>query len=74
MGRKNEVEEYPANGEWFYWVRSDTGDICQSRWYDGSRCCQFRKSIGNVFKTANEAEFAIAKQQARAENIDRARR
>lgn len=74
MGKNIETEEYPSNGEWFYWVRSDNGDICQSRWYDGSTYCQFRKSIGNVFKTANEAKFAIAKQQARVEDIERRKR
>ena len=60
-------EEWPQNGDGYYWVRSDIGEICYSEWIDGLRRHEFRKSIGNVFRTEREARAAIARMQAWAE-------
>lgn len=61
-------EEFPQNGDRFYWVRSDTGDICEGLWIEGSPSCNFRKSIGNVFRSMTSAREAIARQQAREDD------
>lgn len=54
--------EWPQNGDVFYWVRSDTGDICQSRWNENSQSCQFRRHIGNVFRSQVDAREAKMRQ------------
>lgn len=54
--------EWPQNGDVFYWVRSDTGDICQSRWNENSQSCQFRRHIGNVFRSQVDARSAKLRQ------------
>lgn len=59
--------EFPMNGDKFYWVRSDTGDVCESIWLDNSDSCKFRQSIGNVFRSKVSARECIARQQARFE-------
>lgn len=58
-------ETWPQSGDVFYWARSDTGDICEGMWIDQSPSCQFRKSIGNVFRSRADAKEAIARQQAK---------
>lgn len=63
-------EKWPQNGDIYYWVRSDIGDICMSEWADGVRKHEFKKSIGNIFRTRADAIEAIKRQQAR--NEDRA--
>ena len=62
---KSSNEIWPQNGDVYYWVRSDIGDICQSEWVDGLKKHEFKKSIGNVFRTRNDAQIAIVRQQAR---------
>ena len=62
---KSSNELWPQNGDVYYWVRSDIGDICQSEWVDGLKKHEFKKSIGNVFRTRNDAQIAIVRQQAR---------
>lgn len=59
--------EWPKNGDTFYWVRSDTGDICEGMWIKESQSCYFRASIGNVFRSRQDARIAISRQQAMAE-------
>ena len=58
-------ELWPQNGDIYYWVRSDIGDICMSEWADGVHKHEFKKSIGNVFRTRAEAKAAIVRQQAK---------
>ena len=62
---KSSNEIWPQNGDVYYWVRSDIGDICESEWVDGLKKHEFKKSIGNVFRTRNDAQIAIVRQQAR---------
>ena len=56
---------WPQNGDAYFWVRSDIGDICMSEWADDVPYHEFRKSIGNVFPTRASAREAIVRQQAR---------
>ena len=57
---------WPQNGDIYFWVRSDIGDICMSEWADGVKKHEFKKSIGNIFRTRSDAKVAIVRQQARA--------
>lgn len=61
---KSSNELWPQNGDVYYWVRSDIGDICQSEWVDGLKKHEFKKSIGNIFRTRADAQIAIVRQQA----------
>lgn len=61
---KSSNELWPQNGDVYYWVRSDIGDICESEWVDGLKKHEFKKSIGNVFRTRADAQIAIVRQQA----------
>lgn len=67
-----ENSEWPQNGDVFYWVRGDTGDICQGTWIKESQSCRFRYSVGNVFRSRGDAKLAIATQQQKAEDKRRA--
>ena len=69
---KTSNELWPQNGDIYFWVRSDIGDICMSEWADGVRKHEFKKSIGNIFRTRADAKEAILKQQAKAEDRLRA--
>ena len=60
--KKSDNSKWPANGDVFYWVRSDTGDICESKWCENSMSCKFRASIGNVFRSRIDAEYAMRSQ------------
>ena len=64
--------EWPQNGDVFYWVRSDTGDICQSRWNENSQSCRFRRHIGNVFRSQVDARSAKLRQIERTVDIEEA--
>ena len=61
-------ENWPTNGEIYYWVRSDIGQICRSVWNDGISNAVFRKNTGNCFKTRSEAVAAIARVKAWTED------
>lgn len=61
----NEVTEWPASGDVYYWVRSDTGDICQAEYIPGKASTEFRESIGNIFRSRADAKLAIIKLQAK---------
>lgn len=69
-----EERDWPKNGDLYYWVRSDIGDICKSRWIDGVKMHEFRWSIGNVFHTENEARMLLAEWQHGIEDRRRAER
>ena len=64
--KKTNNSEWPASGDVFYWVRSDTGDVCESHWCENSMSCRFRLSIGNVFQSRKDAEHAIRSQIQRS--------
>lgn len=53
----------PKNGDVYYWVRSDIGQVCKSEWASDAKHHEFRWSIGNVFCTRSDAERAIVAQQ-----------
>ena len=61
-------DAWPQNGDVFYWVRSDTGDICESKWNENSQSCKFREQIGNVFRSQVDARNAKMRQIER--NLD----
>lgn len=61
---KNETE-WPVNGDTYYWIRSDTGDICESEYIVGNPSTEFRVSIGNIFRSREDAKKAIARLQAK---------
>lgn len=63
MQKKENQDSWPQNGDCFYWVRSDTGDICAGMWIKESPSCRFRQSIGNIFRSKEDAKKAIARQQ-----------
>ena len=69
-----EERDWPKNGDLYYWVRSDIGDICKSNWVDGVKMHEFRWSIGNVFHTENEARITLAEWQHGIEARRRAER
>lgn len=52
-------EKWPQNGDVFFWVRSDTGDICQSEWNEENQYHQFRRATGNMFRTRSAAAQGI---------------
>ena len=58
------MEEFPRNGDKYYWVSTNTGDVCKSTWLDGVDVSEFRRSIGNVFRTRFDAMEAVLRQQA----------
>ena len=59
------VDDYDwlGDGSTYYWVRSDIGQICKSKWEDKVPHHHFRLSIGNVFRTRKQAKEAILEQQ-----------
>ena len=69
-----EDSEWPQNGDVFYWVRSDTGDICESKWNENSQSCRFRMDIGNVFRSRVDAREAIMRQYEKASDIKEAKK
>ena len=58
-------DEFPQDGDEYWYVDSDT-EAMDIEW-DGSYCDQGRLSIGNVFKTKEQAEFAAEKLKVEAE-------
>lgn len=62
---KEEEQEFPKRGDEYWFVDSDT-EVIASKWF-----CdvwdQGRLSNGNVFKTKEEAEFAVEKLKVEAE-------
>ena len=68
--KKKSIDMWPQNGDVFYWVRSDTGDVCQGMWISSSTSCRFRQSIGNVFRSREDAKYAVSKQQAKRRDLE----
>lgn len=58
-------QEFPQFGDDYWFVDSDT-DVIDIAWYD-SEYDQGRLSIGNVFKTKDQGEFAAEKLRVEAE-------
>ena len=58
-------DEFPQDGDEYWYVDSDT-EAMDIEW-DGSHCDQGRLSIGNVFKTKEQAEFTAEKIKVEAE-------
>ena len=58
-------QEFPQDGDG-YWYIDDYGYILNEKW-DGLDFEEFRLEIGNVFKTKEQAEFAIEKLKVEAE-------
>lgn len=62
---KEEEQEFPQDGD-EYWYIDDEGDILNEKW-DGLDFEEYRLEIGNIYKTEDEAEFAIEKLKVEAE-------
>ena len=60
-----EEQEFPQFGDDYWYVDSDT-DVLDVAWY-GGEYDQGRLSINNVFKTKDQAEFAVEKLKVEAE-------
>ena len=58
-------DEFPQDGDG-YWYIDDYGYILNEKW-DGLDFEEFRIEIGNVFKTKEQAEFAVEKLKVEAE-------
>ena len=58
-------KEFPQFGDDYWYVDSDT-DVLDVAWY-GGEYDQGRLSINNVFKTKDQAEFAVEKLKVEAE-------
>ena len=62
---KVDEQEFPQDGDG-YWYIDDYGYILNEKW-DGIDFEEFRLEIGNVFKTKEQAEFAVEKLKVEAE-------
>ena len=60
-----EEQEFPQDGDG-YWYIDDYGYILNEKW-DGLDFEEFRLAVGNVFKTKDQAEFAVEKLKVEAE-------
>lgn len=63
--RVKEEQEFPQFGDDYWYVDSDT-EVMGIAWYGGDYD-QGQLSIGNVFKTKEQAEFAVEKLKVEAE-------
>lgn len=62
---KVDEQEFPQFGDDYWYIDSDT-EVMDTASYDGEYD-QGRLSIGNVFKTSEQAEFAVEKLKVEAE-------
>lgn len=67
-----ENESFPQNGDTYYWISSNTGEICRSSWAGRNPYCQFRLSTGNVFGSWESAQAALISWQHQVEDKRRA--
>lgn len=51
--------QWPQDGDAYFWVRSDIGQVCCSEWSDEGPYHAFRKETGNCFRTRADARNAI---------------
>ena len=58
-------KEFPQYGK-NYWYVDDDAEVTDSEW-DGGDWDQVRMSVGNVFKTKEQAEFVVEKLKVEAE-------
>lgn len=58
-------QEFPQDGD-EYWYIDDEGGVW-STVYDNHYIDRYRQSIGNIFRTKEEAEFAVEKLKVEAE-------
>lgn len=63
--RVKDEQEFPQDGD-KYWYIGDEGDILNESW-DGLDFEEYRLEIGNVFRTKEQAEFAVEKLKVEAE-------
>ncbi|MGH2116592.1 hypothetical protein [Aerococcus sp. L_32] len=61
----SQEKEFPQDGD-EYWYIDDEGDILNEKW-DGLDFEEYRLEIGNIYKTEDEAEFAVDKLKVEAE-------
>lgn len=62
---KVDGQEFPQDGD-EYWYIDDEGDILNERW-DGLDFEEYRLAVGNIFKTKDQARFAVEKLKVEAE-------
>jgi len=60
-----EEQEFPQAGD-MYWYIDNDGEVMEMEW-QGNEYDQGRLSIDNVFKTKEQAEFAVKKLKVEAE-------
>ncbi len=58
-------QEFPQDGDEYWYIDND-GYILNEKW-DGLDFEEYRLAIGNVFKTKEQAEFAVEKLKVEAE-------
>ena len=63
---RKEKDPYPTEG-YYYWYISLDGRVVREHWHKKMRLCQYLWSVGNVFFTKEEAEFALEKQKIKTE-------
>lgn len=62
---KVDEQEFPQDG-YEYWYIDDAGDILNEKW-DGLDFEEYRLAMGNIFKTKEQAEFAVEKLKVESE-------
>ena len=65
-GLAKEEREFPQEGHWYWHITSDAG-IGINSWEGGLEFEKEQLSIGNVFRTKDQAEFAAEKLRVEAE-------
>ena len=61
-----EEQEFPQEGHWYWHITSDAG-IGINSWEGGLEFEKEQLSIGNVFRTKDQAEFEVEKLKVEAE-------
>lgn len=60
-----EEQEFPQSGD-DYWYIDDEGDLSDII-YTNHRADRYRQKVGNIYRTEDEAEFALEKLKVEAE-------
>lgn len=60
-----EEQDFPKDGD-IYWLIDDEGNVFNT-FYDNHYIDRYHQLIGNVFKTKEQAEFAVEKLKVEAE-------
>ena len=61
-----EQQEFPQEGHWYWYITSDAG-IGMNSWEGEFEFEKEQLSIGNIFRTREEAKFALEKLKVEAE-------